>query len=293
MVNLQPHGYAGGLSPGVADYLAGQRVLTLATAGGWDLPHAAMFCFVNDQLTFYVWTRPGNATTRNIDINPAVSLTIGEYQPGWRSAKGVQANGNAAVVLDPAEIRHVHRLFAEKFPRLLPDQLRNLVFLRIRPAELALISNEAEGDDDGGGERSTEFHRSLVYSAFGAVPRQQADAIAGRLGRVAAPAGTIIVRQGGPAEKFFIIVDGTAEVIREDGGSERVVATLGPGQFFGEVAILRDMPRTATVRAVTAVSLLTMDDDTFRTLVAQSLGITRDFEEIVRARMPDSTWSAK
>lgn len=133
-----------------------------------------------------------------------------------------------------------------------------------------------------GGEQPTDFRRDLVYSVFGALPEQRADAVAGRLGRATLPAGTIIVRQGGPAEKFFIIVDGIVDVIREDGGSGQVVATLGPGEFFGEVAILRDMPRTATVRAVTAVSLLTMDSGTFRSLVAQSLGITADFDEIIR-----------
>ena len=288
MEHMLPHSQAGPLSADMADYLAGQRVLTLATASGWGFPHAAMFCYVNDQLTFYVWTHPENVTTRNIDLNPAVSLTIGEYPADWGPARGVQASGTAAVVLDPAEIRQVHRLFADKFPGLLPGRLQNLVFLRIRPAELAFTSNEADG-----GEQVTDFRRDLVYSVFGALPEQRAAAIAGRLGRAMLPAGTTIVRQGGPAEKFFIVVDGMVDVIREDGGSERVVATLGPGEFFGEVAILRDMPRTATVRAVTAVSLLTMDNGTFRSLVAQSLGITADFDEIIRARMSDLTWSSE
>jgi len=288
--NLPPHGHVG-LSADMTNFLADHRVLTLATASGWDSPHAAMFCYVNDQLTFYVWTHPDNVTTGNIEINSAVSLTIGEYPSGGGSAKGVQASGNAAFVLDPAEIRHVHRLFAEKFPGMLPDQLQNLMFLRIRPAELAFVSNEPGGH----GGQATDFHRNLVYGVFGTLPEQKAEAIAGHLGQVNAPAGTTIVRQGGPAEKFFIIIDGTVDVIREEGGSERVVNTLGPGQFFGEVAILRDMPRIATVRAVTEVSLLTMDADTFRSLIAQSLGIATDFDEVIRARMTSSNvpWSAE
>ena len=288
MENLPPHGHDG-LSADMTNFLVGHRVLTLATASGWDSPHAAMFCYVNDQLTFYVWTHPDNVTTGNIEINPAVSLTIGEYPSDGGSAKGVQASGNAAFVLDPAEISHVHRLFAEKFPGMLPDQLQNLMFLRIRPAELAFVSNEPEGH----GEQATDFHRNLVYGVFGTLPEHKAEAIAGQLGQVNVPAGTTIVRQGGPAEKFFIITGGTVDVIREEGGSERVVNTLGPGQFFGEVAILRDMPRIATVRAVTEVSLLTMDADTFRSLIAQSLGIATDFDEVIRARMSNVTWGAE
>ncbi len=288
MENLPLHGYVD-LSADMTSFLAGQRVLTLATASGWESPHAAMFCYVNDDLTFYVWSHPDNVTTGNIEVNPAVSLTIGEYPSGGGCAKGVQAGGNATFVLDPAEIRHVCRLFAEKFPGMLPDQLQNLIFLRIRPAELAFVSNEPGGQ----GEQATDFHRNLVYGVFGTLPEQKVEAIAGHLGQVNVSAGTTIVRQGGPAEKFFIIIDGTVDVIREEGGSERVVNTLGPGQFFGEVAILRDMPRTATVRAVTEVSLLTMDADTFRSLISQSLGIATDFDDVIRARMSNVTWSAE
>jgi CRP-like cAMP-binding protein/general stress protein 26 len=276
MKNRSPGGHVSELGVDAVNYLAGQRILTLATANGRGLPHAAMFCYVNDKLTFYVWTHPDNMTSRNIDANPAVSLTVGEYPLDAEPASGMQATGQAAVVLDPAEIRQVHQLFAEKFPGLLPDQLRDLVFLRIRPADLTFASNEAE---------PTDFSCDPVYSVFSALPQEQADTIAARLGQVTMQAGTTIVRQGAPAEKFFIIVDGRVEVVREQDGSEQVIATLGPGQFFGEVAILRDMPRTATVRAVTRVSLLTMDDETFRSLVAQSLGVTRDFDEIIKARM--------
>ncbi len=284
--NRPPDGHVGGLSADAVKYLAGQRILTLATASGWGSPHAAMFCYVNDEVTFYVWTHPDNMTIRNVYTNPAVSLTIGEYPVGRQWASGVQASGQAAVVLDPAEIRHVHQLFAEKFPGLLPDQLRDLMFVRIRPTELAFVGNDIEGG------QPTTFDRDLVYSVFGVLGEQRTDTIAARLGQVTMPAGTTIVRQGAPAEKFFIIVAGRVEVVRDDGGSERLVATLGPGQFFGEVAILRDMPRTATVRALTGVSLLTMDDEIFLSLIAQSLGTTRDLGEIIRTRIPALTRSA-
>ncbi len=270
----------------VIDYLAAERVLTLATASGWGLPYAAMFCYVNDGLTLYIWARPGNMTIRNIDFNPAISITIGGPPAGGRAAGGIQATGRAGFVLDPADIERVRRLAAGKFPSLLPSQPADLLFVRIQLSEIV----PAGGDADG--SQAAAFSRDLVHHVLGALPERQADTIAGRLGQVSVPAGASVVRQGQPAEKFFIILEGSVEVVREEAGAERVVALLGPGQFFGEVAILCDLPRTATVRAVTGVSLLTMDDRTFRSLVAQSLGITRDLGAVIRAQFPALSRSA-
>src|SRR5207253_2278643 len=91
--------------------------------------------------------------------------------------------------------------------------------------------------------------------------------------------------QGAPADKFFIVVEGEVEVVREDEGEPRRLATLGAGQFFGEIAILRDMPRTATVKAVRETTLLSMDRDTFQGLVAQALGTTQNFDQVVQQRL--------
>ena len=101
------------------------------------------------------------------------------------------------------------------------------------------------------------------------------------------PAGATIVRQGAPADKFFIVVDGEVEVIRADGVETRTLATLRRGQSFGEMAILRDMPRRAMVRAVAPTTLLTMERDAFRALVAQSLGTTQDFERVIQRRLDE------
>ena len=65
------------------------------------------------------------------------------------------------------------------------------------------------------------------------------------------------------------------------------LASLKQGQFFGEMAILRDSPRTATVRAITPTTLLTMDRDVFRNLVAQSLATTEDFDRVIRQRLAE------
>jgi len=65
-------------------------------------------------------------------------------------------------------------------------------------------------------------------------------------------AGEVLVREGRRGNELFVIVDGTAEVAR-DGAT---VATLKPGDYFGELAVLRPAPRTATVTATTDMELL-------------------------------------
>ncbi len=81
------------------------------------------------------------------------------------------------------------------------------------------------------------------------------------------PAGTRIIRQGNPGHRFYLIREGTAEVIR-DPGSQRV-ATLGPGDFFGEMALLTGEPRNANVDAKTDVTVSTLDAVSFREAMAE------------------------
>ena len=107
---------------------------------------------------------------------------------------------------------------------------------------------------------------------FTDLPIEDIDTIGAALGTMEVPAGEQIVRQGGPADKFFIVVEGELEVMREGDEGKMTVETLGPGHFYGEMAIVRDTPRTATVTAKSAARLLTMEADTFADLVAQSLG---------------------
>lgn len=110
---------------------------------------------------------------------------------------------------------------------------------------------------------------------------------ASSLASLVVPAGETIVRQGAPADTFYIVVDGEVAVLHEHSGESRHVATLRRGQFFGETGILRDMPRTATVRAITPTTLMTLDRQAFRDLVAQSAGTTADFDRIIQERLAD------
>jgi putative ABC transport system ATP-binding protein len=84
------------------------------------------------------------------------------------------------------------------------------------------------------------------------------------------PAGATIVRQGEIGDRFFIIRRGTVAVLRDRGEGPARVDQMGPGQFFGEVALLRNEPRNATIVAETSVELFAL--------------AKTDFEEILKTR---------
>ncbi len=86
-------------------------------------------------------------------------------------------------------------------------------------------------------------------------------------GRVAH--GDTIVREGEPGDKLYIIRRGQVEVSIRG----RTVRRLGPAGYFGEVALLRSVPRTASVHAFTPTEFYTLDRDTFQTLLAQTHGL--------------------
>lgn len=92
-----------------------------------------------------------------------------------------------------------------------------------------------------------------------------------RIGRFHYEAGDIIVRQGDPADLFYVIAEGEVEIVRAGPGEgDTVIAKLGTGEYFGEMALLGGSgKRSATVRALTAVNLVTLGRDDF-TLLARS-----------------------
>jgi hypothetical protein len=98
--------------------------------------------------------------------------------------------------------------------------------------------------------------------------------------------GEVIIRQGDPADKFYIVTKGDVEIIREqpDGG-EVVVARLGTGQYFGEIGLLHGGKRTATVRAAGDVEVMSLDRNTFGGLMDNSELSKAEVERVVRQRV--------
>lgn len=270
----------------VLEYLRGQMKLTLATASTTGVPRAGAFMFVNVGPLIYFWTRPETTIAKQIAQNPVVAFTVDDYVEDWSKTKGIQGSGECRVILASAEIINVVRAFSEKYPNVHSSgETTNISFYRITPTQLQFIDN-TEGGSSNDEEFGLDFKREVVYSVFRDLPRQESLGFTGELQPINVAAGEIIVRQGAPADKIFIIVKGEVVVEREEAdGSKVELETLKDGQFFGEVAIMRDTPREATARAKTDVTLLALQRDTFQRLVAGSLGTAPDFDRVIKQRM--------
>jgi CRP-like cAMP-binding protein len=111
------------------------------------------------------------------------------------------------------------------------------------------------------------MHPSTVKSIplFASVPRRRRKFVASFADEVEVPAGFHLTSQDGYAREFFVVVAGTADVVRD---GERVAA-VGAGDFFGEVGLLgRGWTRTATVVATSPMRLLVLARREFRELLA-------------------------
>ena len=103
--------------------------------------------------------------------------------------------------------------------------------------------------------------------------------------------GETIFRQGDEGDFVYSIIDGQVEVIRGEPDREaKVINRLGPGEYFGEMALIRHAPRTATVRTLTAVNAVVLSQADFLALYTYLPDLHRSIEKIMQQRpVPPST----
>ena len=119
-------------------------------------------------------------------------------------------------------------------------------------------------------------------SIFAPLPAPQVERLAGALVEVEVDAGATVFREGDHGDRFYVVEEGHASVE----ASGWTLRELEPGDFFGEIALLRDVPRTATVRATTALRLHALDRDTFVSTVTGHAASAEAAGSIVAARLP-------
>jgi MFS family permease len=120
---------------------------------------------------------------------------------------------------------------------------------------------------------------------FAPLPEPTLERLAAQLEPLSVPTGTAVIRQGDAGDKFYVVADGELEVT-VDGAP---TATLGRGDAFGEIALLRDVPRTATVTAKTPARLLALEREAFLEAVTASPPSARAADAMVGARLGQSS----
>jgi hypothetical protein len=108
------------------------------------------------------------------------------------------------------------------------------------------------------------------------------ESLARQLHRFEVPTGTVLLRIGDKSDRFFIIEAGQVEVTDADG---RVLRHEGAGDFFGEIGLLRDVPRTATVTAIEDTVLQALDRDDFLAGVSGTGDARAAADDVVRRRL--------
>jgi MFS family permease len=116
---------------------------------------------------------------------------------------------------------------------------------------------------------------------FKPLPAPAIDQLASSLIPAHAAAGSEIVGQGDPGDRFYVIASGEVDVFIDG----HHASTLGPGDYFGEIALLRDMPRTATVKAKTDTELYALDRDEFLSAVTGHAASAEAADAIVASRL--------
>jgi CRP-like cAMP-binding protein len=99
--------------------------------------------------------------------------------------------------------------------------------------------------------------------------------------------GKVLVKEGAPGGEFFVLVDGSAEIRRKG----KKIITVGPGDFFGEIALLTDRPRNATVTTTSPVDALVVTKWSLRQLVAAQPLVGLKLMRAVAERLPPEATS--
>ncbi|HUF27442.1 MAG TPA: peptidase domain-containing ABC transporter [Gemmatimonadaceae bacterium] len=118
--------------------------------------------------------------------------------------------------------------------------------------------------------RHRHLHNFLRrFTAFARLPTAALRLMVTELERVSVEPGTVVIRQGDPPGGMYVVEEGHLRTSVEDDGHRRYLAYLRTGDFFGELSLFADAPRSATVEAVAPCTLLQLTADTYQRLLAQ------------------------
>jgi len=140
-------------------------------------------------------------------------------------------------------------------------------------AQLAKQITTAVGDATTAVLHAERYIEELkdLERAFPSEPKEVVAQTASKAELLVFAPGDIVLKEGDEADRFYMVIKGEAEAShREPDGSQVVINRFGPGDYFGEIGILNDARRAATIRAKTSLELMALDRDAFANLLKNS-----------------------
>ena len=134
----------------------------------------------------------------------------------------------------------------------------------------------------GGNQKTDLIHKVPLFARCS---RAELKEIAMLADEIDLHEGKEMTREGEPGREFFVLLEGTADVRKKS----RKVNALGPGDFFGEIALVSREPRTATVIATSPVRALVITDRSFRRLLEESPQVQTKVMEAMAQRLAPKT----
>ena len=135
--------------------------------------------------------------------------------------------------------------------------------------------------DRTGAEAPRELDLLRSVPIFAPLPGATLEHLAARLEPVRIPAGRDVFRQGDPGDRFYVVADGEVDVTIDG----RLSAVIEPRGYFGEIALLRDIPRTGTARARTDAELYALERDEFISAVTGHPASAQAADAVIGARL--------
>ncbi len=134
--------------------------------------------------------------------------------------------------------------------------------------------------------RDEKLQRIATVPLFARCSKRELVQVGALADEVELPEGTVVAHEGAYEREFFVLIGGSAEVSRQG----KVIAKLGPGDWFGEIALLHNAPRNATVTATAAIDALVVSQKDFSSLLATSPRIQGKILEVLAERLAPSSF---
>jgi uncharacterized protein YhbP (UPF0306 family) len=266
------------MSESLSEYLDRHRLLALATASAAGIPHASSAFYANDGISLYFSTAPDSVTSKNLAENPFAAIAIADVPDDWGQSKGVQISGSV-VRLEGDEAAKAAALFGQRYPSL-GEESGDAPYYRLDPNDIRFVDNaEAEGEELHA--LGITWRRNVIHRVFRHLRPDELNRLSAHLKTETKATGETIVEEGKESSDFYVIAEGQAEASNKDG---TVHERLEPGSFVGEMAILTDEPATATVTALTDVTLVSISEDDLETLYDDIPQLREELEDVMRTR---------